>query len=110
MPEDVIVAKNSKSKGQLKTLDSISNGDLILDIGEKTVKKISEIIDRSKTILWNGPAGYFEAKEFSSGSNKIAKKITKNTKNTDIHWGFFMTQDNWHVFHSQLCYVNLLKD
>ena len=84
LPEDVIVAKDYKSKGQLKTLEKIDNSDLILDIGEKTVQKISEIIDTSKTILWNGPAGYFEVNEFSSGSNKIAKKITENTKNKSL--------------------------
>jgi len=81
LPEDVIVAKDNKSKGQLKTLDKIIDNDLILDIGEKTSNKISKIINESKTILWNGPAGYFENEEFSSGSNKIAKKISKNTKN-----------------------------
>ncbi len=84
LPEDVIVAKDNKSKGQLKTLDKIDNADLILDIGEKTSNKISKIIDESKTILWNGPAGYFEVEEFSSGSNKIAKKISENTKNKSI--------------------------
>ena len=84
LPEDAIVAKDNKSKGQLKTLDKIDDSDLILDIGEKTINKISEIIDKSKTILWNGPAGYFEIEEFSSGSHEIAKKITKNTKNKSI--------------------------
>jgi len=84
LPEDVIVAKDSKSKGQLKTLDKIDDSDLILDIGEKTTNKISEIIDKSKTVLWNGPAGYFEIEEFSLGSNKIAKKITENTKNKSL--------------------------
>ena len=57
LPEDVIVAKDNKSKGQLKTLDKIIDNDLILDIGEKTSNKISKIINESKTILWNGPAG-----------------------------------------------------
>ena len=71
---DVIVAKDNNSKGQLKNLDKIEDADLILDIGEKTVNKILKIIDESKTILWNGPAGYFEVNEFSSGTNKIAKK------------------------------------
>jgi len=84
LPEDVIVAKNYKSKGLLKTLDKIDDTDLILDIGEKTVKKISEIIETSKTVLWNGPAGYFEFEEFSYGSNKIAKKITENTKKKSL--------------------------
>ena len=84
VPEDVIVAKDNKSKGQQKTLDKINDNDVILDIGEKTSNKISEIINKSKTILWNGPAGYFENEEFSLGSNKIAKKISENTKNKSI--------------------------
>jgi len=77
----VIVAEDNKSKGHLKTLEKINDNDLILDIGEKTSNKISKIINESKTILWNGPAGYFENEEFSTGSNKIAKKISDNTKN-----------------------------
>ena len=50
----------------------------------KKIKKIYNIIDESKTILWNGPAGYFELEKFSVGSNKIAKKITENTKNKTL--------------------------
>jgi len=84
LPEDVIVAKDINSKGHIKTLDKIDDDDLILDIGEKTVEKISEIIEKSKTILWNGPAGYFEIEEFCSGSNKIAKKISENTKSKSL--------------------------
>ena len=55
-----------------------------MDIGKKTVNKIYNIIDESKTILWNGPAGYFEIEKFSTGSNRIAKKITENTKNKSL--------------------------
>jgi len=81
IPEDVIVAKSHESEAKLKSLNKINDTDLILDIGENTVKKIYNIIDESKTILWNGPAGYFELEKFSMGSNKIAKKITENTNN-----------------------------
>ena len=84
IPVDVIVSKNYKSKGQLKNLDQINDTDLILDIGKKSIENISKIIDHSKTVLWNGPAGYFEEKEFSTGSNKIAKKITEDTKNKSL--------------------------
>ena len=48
------------------------------------LQKICEIINKSKTVLWNGPAGYFEEEAFSLGSNKIAKKITENTKNKSL--------------------------
>jgi phosphoglycerate kinase len=84
IPNDVVVSKNLNSKGQLKNLSEINDADLILDIGDKTIETISKIIDNSKTILWNGPAGYFEVDEFSQGSNKIAKKIAENTKNKSL--------------------------
>ena len=84
IPEDVIVAKNYESEGELKFLNNIDDTDLILDIGESTVKKIYNIIDESKTILWNGPAGYFELDKFSAGTNKIAKKIAEKTKNKSL--------------------------
>ena len=84
IPEDVIVAKSYESDTQLKSLNQIEDTDLILDIGKNTINKICNIIDQSKTILWNGPAGYFELEKFSIGSNKIAKKITENTKSKSL--------------------------
>ncbi len=84
IPEDVVVAKSYKSDAKLKPLNKIEDTDLILDIGENTIKKIYKIIDESRTTLWNGPAGYFELEKFSMGSNKIAKKITENTKNKSL--------------------------
>ena len=84
IPSDVIVSKDYNSKGQLKNLDEINNDDLILDIGNRTIDTIFKIIDSSKTVLWNGPVGYFEVDEFAQGSNKIAKKITENSKNNSL--------------------------
>ena len=84
IPEDVIVAKSFESEAKLKSLNKVDDTDLILDIGENTLNKIYKIINESKTILWNGPAGYFEIQKFSTGSNKIAKKIIENTKNKSL--------------------------
>ena len=84
LPEDVMVSKNHNSKGVLKSLDQINDDDLILDIGEKTLQHIFNVIDESKTVLWNGPAGYFEVDEFSVGSKKIANKISENTKTKSL--------------------------
>jgi len=84
LPEDVIASKDHNSKGILKNLDQVNDNDLILDIGEKTLQNIIKVINESKTILWNGPAGYFEIDEFSTGSRKIAKKIYENTKNKSL--------------------------
>ncbi len=84
LPEDVITSRNHNSKGVLKNLDQINDNDLILDMGEKTLQNIFKVIDKSKTVLWNGPAGYFEIDEFSLGSKKIANKISDNTKTKSL--------------------------
>ena len=84
LPEDVITSKDHNSKGVLKNLNQINDNDLILDIGEKTIQNIIKVIDKSKTILWNGPAGYFEINEFAFGSKKIAEKISENTKTKSL--------------------------
>ena len=84
-PEDVLVGKNFKDKSQVKELNEISEDDLILDIGPKTIKKIKDIIQNSATVLWNGPAGFFENPNFANGSHEIAKAIIKNNQNNSIY-------------------------
>ncbi len=83
-PEDVLVSKNINGSSLNKKLDQILSDEMILDIGPKTVNKILNIIDNSKTILWNGPAGYFENPNFAIGSIEIAKKIIENNKRNKI--------------------------
>ena len=84
-PEDVLVGKNTNDSSKIKKLHDIKNNELILDIGPKTVKKIKEIIKISKTVLWNGPAGYFENSNFAGGSYEIAKAIVKKNKENSIY-------------------------
>mgnify|MGYP001290865559 FL=1 len=84
-PEDVVVGKTIEDKAEIKELNNIKNDDLILDIGPKTIDKIKNIIEISKTVLWNGPAGYFENPNFASGSYEIAKKIVEKNKNDLIY-------------------------
>ena len=84
-PEDVIVSNNLNGLPKIKELGKINSDEMILDIGPKTIKKISEIIDITKTILWNGPAGYFENPNFANGSIEIAKKIIENNKENKIY-------------------------
>ena len=83
-PEDVLVGKSMNDKSKVKELKDIENNDLILDIGPKTIDKIKSIIDLSKTVLWNGPAGYFENPNFANGSYEIAKAIIKKNKDNSI--------------------------
>jgi len=84
-PQDVIVGKNLHGTPQIKELSEISSDEMILDIGPKTINLINKIIDESNTILWNGPAGYFENPSFANGSIEIAKKIIENYKSNKIY-------------------------
>ena len=83
-PEDIVVGKDLNGKPQIKELNEISSDEMILDIGPRTINMISNIIDESNTILWNGPAGYFENPSFANGSIEIAKKIIENNKSNKI--------------------------
>ncbi|HWZ36449.1 MAG TPA: phosphoglycerate kinase [Mucilaginibacter sp.] len=52
-----------------------------LDIGPETVKLFSETVEKSKTILWNGPMGVFEMDKFMVGTKAIADAVVKATQN-----------------------------
>ena len=67
-----------------KSLKDIDSEDMILDIGKSTMDLINKTIDGSNTVFWNGPAGYYENKNFSTGTLSIAKKITENTKSKSL--------------------------
>ena len=84
-PEDVAVGKNLDGSAKIKELNNISKDELILDIGPKTIKAINSLIEESSTILWNGPAGYFENSNFAKGSLEIAKKIIEKNKSNTIY-------------------------
>jgi phosphoglycerate kinase len=78
-PIDVIVSKNLYGTGKNKEIGEIENDEMILDIGPKTILSIKKIIDSSNTVLWNGPAGYFENSNFANGTKEIIKIITEKT-------------------------------
>ena len=84
IPEDCNVSTSFESSGEIKKQNSIEENKIILDIGPETIKKIENIIDQSNTVLWNGPAGYFENENFSIGTLAIAKKISENTAKTSL--------------------------
>ena len=78
-PVDVVVSQSLNGKGKVKKINEIENEDIILDIGFETIAKIKKIIDNSNTVLWNGPAGYYENSNFANGTKEIIKIITDKT-------------------------------
>ena len=79
IPEDCMVGTDFEGTGKNKNLHEIQENEIILDIGFNTIKKIQKKINESNTVLWNGPAGYFENKNFLKGTLSIAENISKNT-------------------------------
>ena len=84
IPEDCVVGTSFEGEGKGKNLEQIEENEIILDIGSNTTKKIKQIIEQSNTVLWNGPAGYFENKNFLNGTMSIAEAISKNTQEKSL--------------------------
>jgi len=83
-PVDVVVSKNLEDKGKEKDIEEIDNDEMILDIGTKTISSIKTIINNSNTVLWNGPAGFFENPYFQNGTKQIIEIISQKTINDKI--------------------------
>ena len=83
-PVDVAVSKSLEGNGKNKDIKEIDKDDIILDIGPKTIASIKKIINVTSTVLWNGPAGYFENRNFQNGTKKILEIIEEQTKNNNI--------------------------
>ncbi len=83
LPKDVITVSELKENAQYSTVDinNISDDQMAIDIGPKTIAYISEKIKQSQTVVWNGPMGVFEIKPFDNGTNEIAKLVGSETLN-----------------------------
>jgi len=84
-PVDFIVSDSIDEPSKLETVsfDSIPTNMMGLDIGNETIKLFSKILSQSGTILWNGPMGVFEKKEFENGTKEIAISLS-NLKDENI--------------------------
>ena len=83
-PVDAIVSRSIEGDGKIKYVKDINDDEMILDIGPKTISTIKTIINDSNTVLWNGPAGYFENPNFQNGTKEIVEIISQKTINDKI--------------------------
>lgn len=81
LPSDSVVADKFAADAQTSAAPSnnIPDGWMGLDIGPNAIEQFSNVIHRSKTILWNGPMGVFEMEKFQHGTKAIAKAIAEST-------------------------------
>jgi phosphoglycerate kinase len=81
LPVDAVNADKFDAEANTKNtaIDQTPDGWMGLDIGEKSIALFSDVIKKSKTILWNGPMGVFEMPKFAAGTTAIAKAIADAT-------------------------------
>lgn len=82
LPTDVVVAKEFKAgaAARVAKLDDVAGDDMILDVGPDTVRRLSDVIARCKTLLWNGPLGAFEIDPFGKGTFALAHEAARLTE------------------------------
>lgn len=82
LPVDSVIADAFKNDAHTQEVDNmhIPEGWMGLDIGTKARKTFSEIIENSKTIIWNGPMGVFEMDTFAKGTATIAEAVVRATQ------------------------------
>jgi phosphoglycerate kinase len=82
LPVDSLNGSEFSNDAQTSVTDvnNVPDGWMGLDIADKTIKLFSDVIENSKTILWNGPMGVFEMEKFSKGTTAIAKAIAAATE------------------------------
>ncbi|CAH0999021.1 Phosphoglycerate kinase [Neolewinella maritima] len=87
LPVDTMVGKEFSNETPSKVVPSgeIEDGWEGLDIGPDSIAEFSRIIAQSKSILWNGPMGVFEMKNFAIGTNAIAEAVARATEENDAY-------------------------
>jgi phosphoglycerate kinase len=83
LPVDAIIADAFSNDANRRTCNAYDIPDpwMGLDIGPATLQKFELVIEKSSTILWNGPMGVFEMNNFEEGTKKIAEAVAKATEN-----------------------------
>jgi len=89
LPLDVIIGNtiSTDKSVEIKKIQDVPKNKYILDIGPETEAKFGSIISEAKTIIWNGPLGYFENKLFRRGTDFIYYSITHNKNALSIVGG-----------------------
>ncbi|TCP55830.1 phosphoglycerate kinase [Tumebacillus sp. BK434] len=91
LPEDLVVASEFKADAEHKVVDAelegVPDGWMALDIGPKSMRTFELVVQRSNTIIWNGPMGVFEMDAFAKGTMSVAQSVAKCTGTTIVGGG-----------------------
>jgi len=89
LPIDIVTGTeiNKNAETHSRFINEIGEDEIGLDIGPRTVKVFKQYLDDAKTIVWNGPLGYFELEPFAEGTRQIFDIISKTKATTIIGGG-----------------------
>ncbi len=76
LPIDHVVSID-KNSNNYKITDKIEKNEIGLDIGPKTIALFKSYLEKSQTIFWNGPMGYYENKTYQNGTKELCEIISK---------------------------------
>jgi phosphoglycerate kinase len=82
LPIDAVVAAKleAHTPSRVVDVDHVGDGDMILDIGPRSVEHAVSVLARAKTLVWNGPFGAFEFEPFDSGTIEVAEAAAELTE------------------------------
>jgi phosphoglycerate kinase len=82
LPVDAVVAQKFEAHAPSRMVDvnQVGAGDMILDIGPRSVEHVVSLLARSKTLVWNGPFGAFEMQPFDNGTIAVAEAAAELTR------------------------------
>lgn len=89
LPTDVAVAKYPDIHAKRKSVNirAIAADDMALDIGDTTTEKYVQVIEKAKTVIWNGTMGFAELPEFAHGSARVAMALATHPNIVSIIGG-----------------------
>lgn len=80
IPVDVVVARefSATAEADIRGVDKVAADEMIMDVGPDTADKLSEIVSKAGTIVWNGPLGVFEFDQFGEGTRRLAQAVAES--------------------------------
>ena len=108
LPIDVVVVKTflKDSDFLAKSVGDLDDDDIIVDIGPTTADYYSSIIQKSETILWNGPMGVYEWEKARAGTHSVAKAVANGSMLSIIGGGSTVDAVNFFGLQAQMTHVS----
>jgi len=108
LPIDVVVVKTflKDSDFLAKSVGDLDDDDIIVDIGPTTADYYSSIIQKSETILWNGPMGVYEWEKARAGTHSVAKALANGSMLSIIGGGSTVDAVNFFGLQAQMTHVS----